>query len=711
MVDLTLERGPLMLPSLREEVALYPGPPALDGSPSWTLHDPVRNQFFRIGWPAFEILSRWEEGSAEKVAERVRRETTLDPDAEEVEAVAGFLLRNDLLQAKGPQATARLSAKAARMRQNWAMWLLKNYLFLRVPLVRPDRFLAATYPLVAWVYSRGFAIAVGLIGLVGLYLVGRQWDDFTDTFSYFFTLEGVVWFALALTALKVVHEFAHAYTAKRFGCRVPTMGLALLVLWPVLFTDVTEGWKLRSRRQRLAIGSAGVLGELVCCALALCAWGFLPNGPLRSAAFVLATSTWVTTILLNMSPFMRFDGYFVLSDFLETPNLHLRAFALARWWLREVLLGLGEPAPEELPAGRRRFLIAFAFATWVYRFTVFLGIAAFIYSFAIKLAGLALGAIEVAYFLVRPILMEARAWWVLRHRIRFGPRPLATLAAAALLAAALLVPWHSNLQAPALLKSREHADVFTPLEGAQVAALLVKAGERVQKDALLAQLVSPDLEHKIAEAKQEVAILEWQLSAQGVDPSLLARSRVAEQQYQSALAEYRSLMDEKRNLAITAPIAGEVVDLIDGFAVGDWMPAKTRILSIVEPGDVELEAYVYEADLGRIEPGFEAVFYPEADSRHALRAKVATIDRASTRMLSEPYLASKYRGPIAARELKHDELVPDRTIYRVTLLPDDAAVKVARVVRGRVVVRGRPESLLARAWRAVVAVAIRESGV
>ena len=711
MVDLTLERGPIMLPSLREEVALYPGPPALDGSPSWTLHDPVRNQFFRIGWPAFEILSRWEEGSAEKVAERVRRETTLDPVAEEVEEVANFLLRNDLLQLRGEGGTARLRKKAALMRHSWAMWALKNYLFLRVPLVRPDRFLSATYPMVAWVYSRGFVLAVALIGILGLYLVGRQWDDFADTFRYFFSLEGLVWFALSLSALKVVHELGHAYTAKRFGCRVPSMGIALLVMWPVLFTDVTEGWKLRSRRQRLAIGSAGVAAELVCCAMALCAWGFLPNGPLRSAAFVLATSTWVTTILLNMSPFMRFDGYFVMSDFLETPNLHLRAFALARWWLREVLLGLNEHPPEELPAGRRRFLVAFAFCTWAYRFMIFLGIAAIIYSFAIKIVGLALGAVEVSYFLVRPVYMEGRAWWTLRHKIRFGPRPFLTLAGAVLIVAGLLVPWHATMEAPALFKSREHADVFTPLEGAKVAAVKVKNGDRVQKDALLLQLVSPDLDHAITTAQHEIDILEWQLSAQGVEPSLLARSRVAEQQYQSALAEYRSLVDEKQHLAVTAPIAGKVVDLIDGLDVGAWLPARSRILSIIQPGDAELEAYVYESDLGRIEPGASAIFYPEADSRHVLRARVETIDRASTRVLTEPYLASKYRGPIAAREIKRDELVPDRTIYRVTLVPEDRDAQVAQVVRGRVVMHSRPESLLARVWRAVVAVAIRESGV
>ena len=89
----------------------------------------------------------------------------------------------------------------------------------------------------------------------------------------------------------------------------------------------------------------------------------------------MATSTWVTTVLINLSPFMRYDGYYVLSDWLEMPNLHHRAFALARWWLREKLLGLGDPPPEELPPARMHFLVLFAFVTWLYRFSLFIGIA------------------------------------------------------------------------------------------------------------------------------------------------------------------------------------------------------------------------------------------------------------------------------------------------------------------------------------------------
>ena len=350
---MTIPATARLLP-LREEIAICPGPTALDGSPTWTLHDPSCNRFYRLGWPEFEMLSRWQAGSIDAVTAQVNAETTLAVDAEEVGDLARFLAGCNLVRQAGPQATAAMVRRAEQMRESLGHWLLHNYLFVRIPLLRPDGFLNATYPYVRFVHSRAFALAIVMIGLFGLYLVARQWDVFIGTFVDLFSVTGAVYFAITLGALKIVHELGHAYTAKRYGCRVPTMGVALLVMMPVLYSDVNESWMLTSRRRRLAIGLAGVMAELYCAAIALCVWGFLTPGPARSAAFLVATSTWVTTVLINLSPFMRYDGYYVLSDWLETPNLHTRAFALARWWLRETLLGLRDPPPEALPRGRDR---------------------------------------------------------------------------------------------------------------------------------------------------------------------------------------------------------------------------------------------------------------------------------------------------------------------------------------------------------------------
>jgi putative peptide zinc metalloprotease protein len=488
------------------------------------------------------------------------------------------------------------------------------------------------------------------------------------------------------------------------------MGLALLVMVPVLYTDVNESWKLTARHQRLAIGLAGVTAELCCAAIAMCAWGFLPNGPVRSAAFLVATSTWITTVLINLSPFMRYDGYYVLSDWLETPNLHARAFALARWWMREKLLGLGDAPPEDLPAPRLRLLVFFAYLTWLYRFSLFLGIAAIVFHFAVKVIGVAMMIVEIGYFLVRPVLAEFLIWWRRRSETGWNQRTMLTATGVVALMAFIFVPWRSGVEAPALLKSQQHIDVFVPEIGARVAVIKVANWQSVDKGALMIQLVSPDIEYKIAHSRADLDILEWEISAKGLDPALLAHSQVSEREYEASLAEYRGLLDEKARLNVTTPIAGRVVDVDDGLAPGVWMKAKSRLASVIDPSAVMAEAYVDETDLERIAVGDTAMFYAEADSRIEAPLRVVEIASASTRVLRDPYLASIYGGPITVRTQKQNELIPDRTLYRVTLTPDTELLPPTRVLRGHVMMRGEAASIAARSWRAFYAVLAREAG-
>ncbi len=700
---------------LREEIAIFPGPAALDGSPSWTLHDPSSNRFYRLGWREFELLSRWDSGSAAALTARVEAETTLQVEQEDVDDLVRFLFSFDLLRASSPDATANMVKKADRQRGSWAKWLLHNYLFIRIPLLRPDRFLNLSYPYLRWVFSPLVAALVVAIGLIGLVRVARQWDVFLGTFVDMFSVQGAVGFGITLGCLKGLHELGHAYTAKRFGCRVPTMGLALLVMVPVLYTDVNDAWKLSSRRQRLAIGLAGVTTELACAAFATFAWGSLQNGPARSVAFLVATSTWLTTVLINASPFMRYDGYYVLSDWLEVPNLHTRAFALAQWSLRETLLKLGDPVPEDMPPHRRRLLVVFAFLTWVYRFSLFLGIAAIVYHFAVKILGITMMAVEVGYFVVMPVVREALTWWRRRADIHLNARTALTAAGAAAILLLVLVPWGSAVEAPALLKSPQHIDIFAPEFGARLASISVHDGDSVAKGAPLVQLASPDLDYRLGRARTEIEISEWQLGARGANPELLARSQVTEREYEAARAEYRALQDQKSRLDVTTPIAGEVVDVAEALDPGSWLAAKSRLMSVIDPASMTVEAYVDEADLDRITVGDAATFVAEADTRIAFPLRLTEIARASTTVLPDPALASTMGGPIAVRPQKQNEkqneLVPDRTLYRVRLaLAEGHPAPVTRILRGQVILRGEAVSLARRLWRFALAVVIRESG-
>lgn len=694
--------------ALREELTLHPGPVAADGSPSWTLHDPVRSRFFRLDWLTFEILVRWDAGTPADIAARVGEETTLEIAEVDVIELAEFLHGNQLTQAGTPTDTARLTKIAAAGKTGWLAWLLHHYLFFRIPLVRPDRFLDRTAPLVSWIGSRGFALATAAALVSGLFLVHRQWDQFSATLVDTLTLPGMVAYGVALTGVKMIHELAHAFTAKQRGCHVPTMGVAFLVMWPVLYTDVNEAWTLPERGQRLAIGVAGIAAELTVAAWSTLAWAFLPEGPLRQAAFVLATITWVSSLLINLSPFMRFDGYFLLMDGLDLPNLHARAFAIARWWLRETLFGLGEPIPEPFSPAARRWLVAFSLLVWIYRLTLFLGIAVLVYHVFAKIIGIFLFAVEIVWFVARPFMGEFAAWTERRHAILSRRHARYTLALVGLVLIALAIPWNGIVFAPGLLKGADATGLFLAT-GARLADIRVSDGQTVTAGEPLFVFEAPDLADRLAQVTARIKTLEYQLQAVSFDPAFLQQSGVFREQLAAALAERATLRAEAARLVVTAPAAGAVVDLMPDLKPGDWVSSKTQLATLRRAGFLIVDSYVGEKDLDRLAVGARATFYPEAAARPPRFAHVIDVDRTPVRVLANEELAILHGGSIPVRG-KEAALVPDGSFYRIRLIVDDVAPAPV-TLRGTARIEARPESLAARAVRGALAVALREWGL
>lgn len=700
----------LPLPPLRDEITLTPGPDDHAGWPTYTLRDPLRHRFFRLGWREFEMLSRWDSGDAGTLASRLENETTLATSSEQVAEMIAFLRANNLTRAEAPADLDRLASQSKARRHGWLAWLLHHYLFFRIPLVRPDSFLRAMLPMVAPLYARGFLAGMVLAGILGLYLVSRQWDAFVNTFLYTFNLRGMVWYGAALGIAKIVHELGHALTLRRLGGVVPTMGVAFLVMMPVLYTDTGSAWLLRARKERLAVAAGGVIAELLLAVVALLSWSILPDGPPRTAAFLLATVTLAGTLAINASPLMRFDGYYLLADWLGLANLQDRAFAMARWRLRRVLLGLDEPPPEALPPGLRRRMLLYAYVAWIYRLALFAGIALMVYHFFFKALGIVLFAVEVGWFILRPVGLEAFEWWRRRRNLRPNARLLATIVGLAALVLLLSVPWRGTVEAPALLHAGERIRLYPPFAG-RIEEVLVREGDTVAAGQPVLRLATPDLDHQAGQAARTADSLRWRLERQAAHHTFLEQRQILEEQMASASAELAGVLRDQSRATVMAPLAGRLRDLAEGLEAGRWLAADDLLAVVVAAEGERGEAFAAEADLDQLAVGMTGSFVPDDPDLPTSPIVIDTVDAVAARGLDDPSLASSFGGPLAVAT-KTDEraLVPRDTIYRFRFRPYPHPAYPQRTIRGRVLIDTAPQSLAAKAWRIMAATAVRESG-
>lgn len=698
----------LALPALRDDLQIKSGPTAADDTPSWTIYDPLRGRYFRIGWCAFQMLTYWSAANTNALLEKVQQQTTCSINENDVRDFVRFLFANNLTQQAINADYQTYLQQSRASRPPWHQQWLHHYLFFRIPLLRPDRFLRRTLPYLQWCFDKRVLYVLIGIGVLGGYLVSRQWDHFFATFLHFFDWQGLTFYGLALLFTKLCHELGHAYTAVHYGCRVPVMGIAFMAMFPMPYTDVTDAWRLPLRRQRVAIDAAGVLVELALAVLATLAWSFLPDGVWRSAAFILATVTWVMTLTVNLSPFMRFDGYYMLSDAWGVDNLQSRAFALARWQIRCWVLGWQTTKPENLPPALQYKMVIYAFATWIYRLIVFTGLALMVYHFFFKLLGLVLFAVEIVWFILRPLYNELRIWQTQGLQQLSTMRKFLLVSGFTLILLMAFVPWSQRVRLPAVLEAKQHTVLYAP-EDCQIDTVLIEAGQSVAAGQILLLLQSPKLADAIHLSEKRLDYYRLRLERATTTREASADMRVAMQQWSAEAARLSGLKQQYDQLKVRAPFAGLVTDLTEDLHPKRWIDAALPLLTLVSPEQGLLHAIANHDDISSLAVGQSGRFIPEDIMLDSLDVKVSSIDSLNLREFDQPYLASVYGGAVPVRKNAAGDLIPTNAAFAVKLSPSNDTI-ITTVQRGNVIVNAQPKSFGQRLFESTVSLLIRESG-
>ncbi len=341
------------------------------------IFDPAAGLYYKISPLSALIISKLDRDYELREFTARLKSFGIDVDDADVAELVGFLSTNNLLAPEFGRFEQKLSMLRQAKAKTWFLRLASLYVYFRLPPWHPEKFLRRIAPYVGFMAQRWFVLLLLLPALLGYLLALRDFSTVRSAFVDSLSWAGLVKYFLAIILLKVIHESAHSLAATHFQCRVRAIGVGFIFFYPRIFTDTTDSWRLE-RRKRLLIDAAGLIAEVICGGLAALWWSYLPPGAGKSTTFYIFAVSTLSTLLVNGNPLIRYDGYYILCDLLNTENLMGRSVEYVKQFWRYVCFRLGTPPQESRPI----VMLVFGISTFIYRILLYTSI---IIAFIIKL--------------------------------------------------------------------------------------------------------------------------------------------------------------------------------------------------------------------------------------------------------------------------------------------------------------------------------------
>ncbi|MDX1944966.1 MAG: HlyD family efflux transporter periplasmic adaptor subunit [Pirellulaceae bacterium] len=704
------------------------------GRQYWLVKDPLALKYFRFESEELAILKMLDgQTSSDEIRERFAGEFAPQRiSASELQSLLANLHKSGLVVVDAAGQGEQLLVRD-RVRRRKALWgTLANVLSLRLRGVDPDQFLGWLNGWCGWIFSPGAAVLSALLMLTALALVAAEFDVFRarlPDFQAFFAAKNWLLLAATLAGTKVLHELGHGLACKRFGGQCHEMGVMLLIGTPCLYCNVTDAWMIPSKWRRAAIGAAGMYVELNLAAAATIVWWFSQPGLLHHLCLNVMFVSSVSTLLFNANPLMRFDGYYILADLLEIPNLRQKATAALQRKLGAWLLGLPERNDPFLPTRGRWLFALYAVASAVYGWVVSLSIFWFLYGvlepYGLKIVGqmLALSmivglvvtpALRFAFFLFQPARMQHMSAW----RATLG-----LLGLVAVVVAALAIPLPYYVPCALEVQPRGATSLYVDVPG-EVRAIHVAGGTVVAGQSIieLDNIEARQVEHRLAAQRDDLAARIESIRQRAIsdDDALLELAQVEE-----ALAaldvQLARRRDELRRLTIVAPVGGILVPPpsrpddgaeertrlaswtgrpLESRNLGAYLEASTLVGRIAQPGQWEaiLAIEQHEMDFIRAGQRVDLILHQLPGTRLAGRIEHVAqqeMQAASSR------LSARGGGELATRTTADGLERPINVIYQASVPLADPSGQIIAGATGRAKIHAGYQTIATRLWRAL----------
>jgi len=477
-------------------------PQFYEGMTHYVVKDPIGLKYFRFKIEEYFLLQQFDGKQnlqdVKRAFERKYRPQTIS--IEDLTRFAAQLHEAGIIQIDSPDQAKVLIQRRRKNKWKKVWQFFANILYIKIPVVDPEAMLTGMYPYFSWIYTKTFIVFSVSMMCAALTLVASQWNEFYSKlpeFQSFFNWYTIFAFWFSLGIVKVIHEFGHGLTAKHFGGEVHEMGMLFLVLTPALYCDVTDSWLLPSKWKRIWISAAGIYVECFLASIATFVWWNTQPGLLNSLMMATMFICSVNTILFNANPLLRYDGYYVMADWLEIPNLRIKSTQFFSYLFQEKVLGLEVPVQSYMPRSRRTLFVIYAIASYVYRWVVTFSIIFFLTQFLKKWKLQSIGYMMAGGSLVPLLVMPLyQIFKFVRTpgRMRKVKKARAAgflVAAVAIVACILMIPTPLRVSGTLVLKPAKPQEVYAEVPG-RLIELKVRDGEWVKKGDVIATLSNPE---------------------------------------------------------------------------------------------------------------------------------------------------------------------------------------------------------------------------
>ena len=665
------------------------------------LHNDVTGQHVRINELARRLVQALD---GTQSVDSLVREIAGEIDDVEKEAIATNLLtlsKLGMLTMESELSDQLVQQRAQHLaKHKKRLW--HNPLAIRIPLFDPNLWLTRVDQRVGFLIGPwlvGFSIVVVVIGL---FLALLNTDEIISYLKVLAESPQQWWqFIVIYPLLKCLHEFSHAIAIKRLGGNVHEAGLTILVLMPVPYVDATDIWRLDKRQHRILVSSAGMLIEGFVAALALLLWLVIEPGRTADFFFVIALTGSVTTLLFNANPLLKFDGYQILQDAVDIPNLATRSSHYVQYVIKRYLLGASGVVSPVTGPGERSWLFCYALAAVLYRWVITLAIALYLATRFPVLGGLL--AIFALYKLsVTPILAAIR--YLLNSAELDHRRPQAAIVSigivSVVMACVFLIPLPTHTRAHGVVDVPHQAQLFAPQAG-ELAQLFVKPGDKVEVGQPILRVSAPQLKTQADVMRSQLNVLELDYQAALINAPVSAASLlhdIQEKQNALAIAEEAVL-----SLVVHSNVAGRVSLLERYSRLGEFVGEGDALGHVVNDQNLLVKAVVPESDIARVEQGVRSVSVRLSERfRDSISGQLLHMTPSASRELSGHALAALGGdGGIAVASTGDDGWKTIEPVFHleVGLPADTRAVGIGG--RAYVTLLHSSESIGVRSWRAL----------